>query len=184
MLNAHKFMEELVPNNSARSAFGVANLLSRTELPDRFLFAGRALALAGVVLPLFLIGILKFTQIEIDALKPLISGTPWLSWLYPVFGEAGASYLLGTVELITVVLFVASPWSARAGVAAGALGTLTFAVTVSTMFALPIWEESLGGFPWLNALGQFLIKDVALLGVSIIVFSEGLARLTQSRYSV
>jgi reactive chlorine resistance protein C len=177
-------MEELMPNKSARFAFDAADLLSRTELPDRLLFAGRALALAGVVLPLFLIGILKFTQIEIDALKPLISGTPWLSWLHPVFGEAGASYLLGTVELFTVVLFVASPWSARAGVAAGALGTMIFAVTVSTMFALPIWEESLGGFPWLNALGQFLIKDVALLGVSIIVFSEGLARLTQSRYSV
>jgi uncharacterized membrane protein YkgB len=42
----------------------------------------------------------------------------------------------------------------------------------------------LGGFPWLNALGQFLIKDVALLGVSIVVFGEGLARLTQSRYPV
>jgi uncharacterized membrane protein YkgB len=184
MLHAHKFIEDLMSDNSARSPFDVADLLSRTELPNRLLFAGRALALAGVVLPLFLIGILKFTQIEIDALKPLISGTPWLSWLYPVFGETGASYLLGTVELFTVVLFIASPWSARAGVAAGALGTLTFAVTVSTMFALPIWEESLGSFPWLNALGQFLIKDVALLGVSIIVFGEGLARLTQSRYPV
>lgn len=171
-------------NDSARSAFDAAKLLSRTELPKHLMFAGRSLALAGVILPLFLIGILKFTQIEIDALKPLIGGTPWLAWLYPVFGEAGASYLLGTVELLTVVLFAASPWSARAGVAAGALGSLTFAVTVSTMFALPIWEESLGGFPWLNATGQFLIKDVALLGVSIIVLGEGLARLKQRRHPV
>jgi reactive chlorine resistance protein C len=184
MLHAYKFMEELMPNDSARSAFDAVDLLSRTELPKRLMFAGRGLALAGVILPLFLIGILKFTQIEIDALKPLIGGTPWLAWLYPVFGEAGASYLLGTVELVTVMLFAASPWSARAGVAAGALGTLTFAVTVSTMFALPIWEESLGGFPWLNATGQFLIKDVALLGVSIIVLGEGLARLKQRRHPV
>jgi uncharacterized membrane protein YkgB len=43
------------------------------------------------------------------------------------------------------------------------------------MFAMPIWEESVGGFPWLNGNGQFLIKDVALLGISLAVLGEGLA---------
>ncbi|EWY38276.1 hypothetical protein N825_13795 [Skermanella stibiiresistens SB22] len=168
-----------MPNNPTRPAFGVDVFLSRTDPRNRAASAGRAVALAGVVLPLFLIGILKFTQVEIDALKPLIGGTPWLAWLYPVFGEAGASYLLGVVEIITAALFVASPWSALAGVAAGALGSLTFAVTTSTMFALPIWEGSLGGFPWLNATGQFLIKDVALLGISLLVFGGGAASLSR-----
>jgi uncharacterized membrane protein YkgB len=139
--------------------------------------AGRALALSGVVLPLLMIGALKFTQIEIDALKPIINGTPWLAWLYVAFGEAGASYLLGTVEIITAALFVASPWSARAGVAAGALGATTFGVTCSTMLALPIWEDGSGGFPWLNATGSFLVKDLALLGISLVVLGESLARL-------
>lgn len=139
--------------------------------------AGRAIALAGVVLPLFMIGILKFTAIEIEALKPVIGGTPWLAWLYRVFGEAGTSYLLGTVEIATALLFVASPRSARAGALAGAVGALTFAVTSSTLLALPIWEEGSGGFPWLNALGAFLVKDVALLGVSLVVLGEGLAGL-------
>jgi uncharacterized membrane protein YkgB len=37
---------------------------------------GRAAALAGVVLPLLLIGGLKFTQFEIEALKPLIGSAP------------------------------------------------------------------------------------------------------------
>ena len=139
--------------------------------------AGRATALTGAVLPLFMIGILKFTQIEVEALKPLISGTPWLAWLYPVFGEAGTSYLLGTVEILTAGLLVASLWSARAGVLGGALAVMTFAVTCSTMLALPIWEEPSGGFPWLNATGSFLIKDVALLGISLAVLGESLARL-------
>ncbi|MCJ2128254.1 DUF417 family protein [Methylobacterium sp. E-045] len=138
---------------------------------------GRVLALAGVVLPLFMIGILKFTAVEVEALKPVIGGTPWLAWLYSAFGEPGASYLLGTVEILTALLFVASPWSARAGTVAGAIGSLTFAVTSSTLLALPIWEEGSGGFPWLNALGSFLIKDVALLGVSLVVLGESLARL-------
>jgi uncharacterized membrane protein YkgB len=59
----------------------------------------------------------------------------------------------------------------------GALGAATFAVTVSIMLALPVWEASLGGFPWINPLGSFLIKDVALLGVSLVVLGECLARL-------
>lgn len=137
----------------------------------------RAVALSGAVLPLLMIGVLKFTQIEVEALKPLISGTPWLAWLYPVFGEAGASYLLGTVEMVTAFLLIASLWSARAAVLGGLVGALIFFTTVSIMFALPIWEADSGGFPWLNFVGTFLIKDVALLGVSLVVFTEGLQRL-------
>jgi reactive chlorine resistance protein C len=140
---------------------------------------GQWVALAGVVLPLALIGMLKFTQYEIDALKPLISNTPWLAWLYPTLGEAGTSYLLGVVELVTAALFVAARWSARAGVAGGALGALTFATTTSTMLALPIWHDPIGGFPWLNDLGSFLIKDVALLGISLLVLGESLGRVRQ-----
>uniref|UniRef100_UPI000F058213 DUF417 family protein n=1 Tax=Pseudomonas viridiflava TaxID=33069 RepID=UPI000F058213 len=64
----------------------------------------RGIALAGVVLPLLMIGLLKFTQIEVQALVPLISGTPWLAWLYLVLGETGTSYLLGTVEILTALL--------------------------------------------------------------------------------
>jgi uncharacterized membrane protein YkgB len=138
---------------------------------------GRGVALVGVVLPLLLIGGLKFTQVEVEALKPLIGGTAWLAWMYPVFGEAGASYLLGAVEIATALLLIASPWSARAGVVSGALGGLTFLITTSLLFALPVWEPSLGGFPALSGAGQFLIKDVALLGISLAVLGESLARI-------
>lgn len=142
---------------------------------------GRAVALAGVVLPLLLIGLLKFTQIEIDALRPLIAGTPWLAWLYPVFGEAGASYLLGIVEIAAALLLALSPWSPRAAVAGGALGALTFFVTTTLLLALPVWETASGGFPWLNALGAFLIKDVALLGIALAVLGEGLSGIAATR---
>jgi len=137
---------------------------------------GRFIALAGVVLPLLLIGGLKFTQTEVEALKPLVGGTPWLAWLYPAFGEAGASYFLGIVEIVTALLLVASPWAARAGVAAGALATVTFLTTCSIMLALPIWDPALG-FPALGPLGSFLIKDVALLGIAVVVLGESLGRL-------
>lgn len=148
---------------------------------DRAGALGRPIALAGVVLPLALIGALKFTQFEIDALKPLISGTPWLAWLYPVFGPAMTSYLLGVAELITAALFIASLWSARAGIVAGVLGSIIFTVTVSTLLAMPIWLDDIGGFPWLNPTGQFLVKDVALLGVSLLILQDSLTRSRVAR---
>ncbi|MCF6439429.1 DUF417 family protein [Pseudoalteromonas luteoviolacea] len=138
---------------------------------------GQGTALLGVVLPLLLIGVLKFTPTEVEALKPVINGTPWLTWLYAVFGFEGASYFLGVVEIITATLLIMSVWSARAGIMGGAMGAVTFLVTVSTLLVLPIGEDKEGGLPFLNFLGQFLIKDVALLGISILVLANCLARL-------
>ena len=142
---------------------------------------GRAVALLGVVLPLLLIGLIKFKQFEIDALEPLIRSTPWLAWLYPALGKAGTSYLLGTVEIATALLLLASPWSARAGLAGGALGAITFLTTCSTLLVLPIWQADAGGFPWLGSTGSFLIKDVALLGVSLVILGESLGRVAAGR---
>jgi uncharacterized membrane protein YkgB len=140
---------------------------------------GRAVALIGVVAPLLLIGGMKFTQVEIEGLKPLIGGTPWLAWMYPVFGEAAASYLLGLVEIATALLLILAPWSARAGIVGGIVAAFTFLVTCSIMVALPIWEPTLG-FPALGPLGQFLIKDIALLGISLVVLGECLGRRSRS----
>jgi uncharacterized membrane protein YkgB len=147
---------------------------------DYIRYLGRFLALAGVVLPLLLIGGMKFTEVEIKALKPLIGGTPWLAWMYPVFGEAGTSYVLGVVEITTSLFLIVSPWWPIAAVAGGAFGTLIFLVTCSIMFALPIWEPTLG-FPALGPLGQFLIKDIALLGISLAILGENLGRVGPTR---
>ena len=141
---------------------------------------GRVVALIGVVLPLLWIGAMKFTQFEIDALQPIIGGTPWLAWLYPAFGKAGASYFLGIVEIAAALLIMLSPWSARAGLLGGALAVLTFLVTSSLVLVLPVWEAQAGGFPALNIVGQFVLKDVALLGIALVIVAETLDRMAQS----
>ena len=150
----------------------------RTNVASAIRRAGRAVALTGVVLPLLLIGGLKFTQFEIEALKPLIGSAPWLAWMYSVLGEARTSYLLGVVEITTAFLLIASPRFPRAGVVGGALGALIFFTTTSLLFAIPIWEPAAGGFPAINGAGSFLIKDVALLGVSLVVMGESLGRIS------
>ena len=68
------------------------------------------------------------------------------------------------------------PMVDKAAIAGGGLCALTFATTLSIMLAVPIWEVASGGFPWLNRAGSFLIKDLALLGVSLMVLAEGLLR--------
>jgi uncharacterized membrane protein YkgB len=138
---------------------------------------GRALALAGVVLPLILIGGMKFTAVEAEGIRPLVSGTPWLRWMYAVFGETGASRVIGTTEIAAALLLLAGPWAPRAGAAGATLGVLTFAATTSMLLVLPIWEPAAGGFPALGGLGQFLIKDVALLGICLVVLGERWARV-------
>jgi uncharacterized membrane protein YkgB len=155
-----------------------ASIAPRARVANTIRRVGRAVALTGVVLPLLLIGGLKFTQFEIDALKPLIGGAPWLAWMYRAFGEAGTSYLLGVVEIATALLLIASPRFPRAGVVGGTLGGLIFLTTTSLLFAIPIWEPAAGGFPALNGAGSFLIKDVTLLGVSLVVTGESLGRIS------
>jgi uncharacterized membrane protein YkgB len=148
---------------------------------NRFERVGDGLALAGVVAPLLMIGGLKFTPVEIEALKPLISGTPWLAWLYSLFGEAGASYALGIFEIVAALLLLAAPWSARVALVGGALATVTFFVTCTLFFApVPVWDDRIGGFPALGPLGQFLIKDIALLGISLAITGRCLARIQRA----
>lgn len=144
-------------------------------LAHRLQLAGRAIALIGVLAPLMLIGGMKFTAVEIAAIEGITTATPWLAWLPATLGGAGASYFLGIVELLTAALLIAGLWSVRAAVAGASLASLTFLITCSLMLAQPIWEPSLG-FPALGPIGQFLIKDIALLGIALVALGEALAR--------
>jgi len=42
-------------------------------------------------------------------------------------------------------------------------------------------ESNLYGFPMLNGIGQFLIKDIALLGVSLVMTAEAWAGVRSAR---
>jgi uncharacterized membrane protein YkgB len=54
-----------------------------------------------------------------------------------------------------------------------------FLTTLSFVFSTPGWEPSLGGFPALSALpGQFLLKDVVLLGAAIWSLGESLTSVS------
>ncbi len=92
-------------------------------------------------------------------------------WLYRIFSLQGVSNLIGAIE-ITVAL---RPFSARLSFIGSIGAIITFLLTVSFLFSTPgafQFSQGLQGFPLLGDAGQFLIKDLVLLGASIWTAAE------------
>ena len=129
----------------------------------------------GLVVVLLLIGFLKFTAAEAAGIQPLVAHSPLLSWLYVIMSVQGVSNLIGTVEIVVAVLLALRPVSAKASFV-GSLGSIvTFLLTTSFLFSTPGAVQLSHGLPVLGDAGQFLIKDLVLLGASVWTAAEALA---------
>jgi uncharacterized membrane protein YkgB len=143
--------------------------------------AGRELARYGLVVVVGWIGLMKFTAYEAEGIRPFVANGPPMSWVYHVMSVRGFSAVLGIVELAIAILIAARWFSPRAAVIGSALAVGMFLTTLSFMVTTPgVWEASVGGFPALSTLpGQFLIKDLALLGISLWMLGEGWRAVTR-----
>jgi uncharacterized membrane protein YkgB len=91
----------------------------------------------------------------------------------------GEAYVLGAVELTIAALLAAGAFSPILSAAGALMGVVTFAVTWSFFFTTPgvvKWSWSTDPMAW-NLTGEFLFKDIVLLGVCVLLF---LASLPQS----
>jgi uncharacterized membrane protein YkgB len=140
---------------------------------DRLKLIGMHVARYGLVIVLLWIGGMKFTAYEAEGIKPLVANSPLMGWVYRVMSVRGFSALLGVVEIALGVLIALRPvWSLGSAVGSG-LAAGMFLTTLSFLVTTPGWEPSLGGFPALSAMpGQFLLKDVVLLGVALFTAGE------------
>jgi uncharacterized membrane protein YkgB len=114
-------------------------------------------------------GCLKFTQYEAAGIAPLVMNSPLVSWWHAMFGIAGTSRVLGVYEILTGLLLAARPFQPRLAAIGGAMAAICFLVTLSFLLSTPGVVQpgmttalALSPFP-----GQFLLKDVVLLAVSI-----------------
>src|SRR3954464_873216 len=135
---------------------------------------GRELARYGLVVVVGWIGLMKFTAYEAEGIRPFVANSPLLSWVYGPLSVRGFSAVLGVVEVAVALLIAARPLSPRASAVGSALAVGMFLTTLSFLVTTPgAWEPSEGGFPALSAVpGQFLIKDLALLGGSLWTLGE------------
>lgn len=126
----------------------------------------------GLVAILTLIGVLKFTAPEADGIQPLVAHSPFLSWMYLVLGKQGVSNVIGVIELLVAALLALRPFSPRAS-SIGSLGAAAkFLLTTSFLFTTPGALRLGHGVQILGDAGQFLIKDLVLLGASIWTAAE------------
>src|SRR5262249_39810715 len=135
---------------------------------------GRELTRYGLAVVVGWIGLMKFTTYEAEGISPFVAHSPLMSWVYGFLSHRGFSAVLGVVELTIAILIAARPFMPRASVLGSALAVGMFLTTLSFLVTTPgVWAADAGGFPALSgAPGQFLIKDLALLGISVWTLGE------------
>jgi uncharacterized membrane protein YkgB len=146
------------PNRAAQSLIRLGQLISRY----------------GLVVVLAWIGFGKYVKMES---RVLIEHSPLMSWVYDVFTVTTVARGLGTMEIVAALLIALRPVWPRASAVGSALAVLLFLGTLSFLFTTPgVVASHAGGLPVLSALpGQFLLKDLVLIGVALWTLGDALA---------
>src|ERR671914_998662 len=122
----------------------------------------------GLVCLLLFWGGLKFAQFEAEAIQPLLTHSPLLSWMLAVFDVRTASAIIGVIEIILALGILSRRlWPRASGLASlGASGM--FLVTLSFLFSTP------GVLDPVSPAFGFLVKDLILLGAAVYTAGEAL----------
>ena len=139
---------------------------------------GGLFARYGLVIVIAWYGGLKFMNYEAEGVQPLVSASPVMGWLYDIFSVYTFSALLGVFELAAAALLAVKPWWPRISLFGSLLAITLFLATLSFTVTTPgVFEASQGGFPALSLAGGFLMKDIALLGISVWTLTDALRAL-------
>ena len=129
----------------------------------------------GLVIVLLWVGALKFTAYEAEGIQGLVANSPLMSWMLDIMSVQGVSMLIGTIEIILGLMIATRPFAPQIS-AIGSLGAIvTFLITLSFLLTTPgVWQPGYG-FPFPSPMpGQFLAKDLLLLGAAIWTAGEAL----------
>jgi uncharacterized membrane protein YkgB len=129
----------------------------------------------GLVIVIGWIGALKFANFEAHQIQPLVAHSPFMGWLYNIFPVYTFSALLGVFEVTAAVLLAIKPVAPKLSIVGSVLAIVLFLATISFLFTTPgVGEPAGGGFPALSLIGEFLLKDVPLLGLSFWTLADSL----------
>jgi uncharacterized membrane protein YkgB len=162
--------------DSAQGASMTDIAISRSTSLD-----GRAALRLGIVLILLVFGYMKFLPYEAEGVAGIARDYWLFGWMYPLIGVAGASIVIGVLELTAGVLIALGGRIPLAGLVGGLMGVATFLVTLSFFFTAPGIVQEGYAFPALASTGQFLAKDIGLLAICIYLTLDALARLMRTR---
>lgn len=129
----------------------------------------------GLVVVIGWIGALKFANFEANQIQPLVANSPFMGWLYDIFSVYTFSALLGVFELAAAVLLAIKPLFPKLSIVGSVQAIVLFLATISFLFTTPgIGEPAGGGFPALSLIGEFLLKDIPLLGLSFWTLADSI----------
>src|ERR1700727_1968656 len=146
----------------------------RNMLAQNITRCGQLVSRYGLVVVLAWIGFGKYVKMES---RVLIEHSPLMSWIYDVFSVTTVARGLGTMEILAALLIALRPVWPRASAVGSALAIVLFLGTISFLFTTPgVVSTHAGGLPVLSALpGQFLLKDLVLIGVALWSLGESLS---------
>lgn len=138
------------------------------------LAAGITTARYGIIANLLSIGRLKFEDYEVENIRPLITQHPMFSPLVAKIGEKKLARLIGTTEIVIGSMIAAKPFAPKVSMLGSLAGVAMFATTLSFLATTPeAWQQK-HGEPKLSPAGQFLVKDIVLLGASLLTAGDAL----------
>ena len=155
---------------------------SERQVGSRVENLGEAIVRYGLAGLLATMGSFKFTDYEANNIKAVLENSPLFSWLVRRIGLRRMAALVGTSELVIAGLLAIPPRRSRASALGSALAMGMFATTLSFLFSTPQARTRTGfaaekkNVPIFSDAGQFLMKDVILLGGALMTLGESLRR--------
>lgn len=145
----------------------------RGDVSNRVMCAGQLIARYGLVVVLAWIGFGKYVKMEA---RVLIEHSPLMAWIYDVLSVGAVAASLGTAEIVAAILIALRPVWPRVSAIGSAMAVVLFLGTLSFLFTTPgLVVAYRYGIPVLGAQpGQFLLKDLVLIGVAIWTLGESL----------
>lgn len=131
----------------------------------------------SIVIIFAFFGTAKFAAYEAEGIAKIAAHYPLFSWMYPIWGERGASNIIGTIELLTGATIACGARYPLASLVGGAMGVFTFCVTLSFAVGSQTFWQAGYGPPFLGSTGQFLLKDAVLLTACYALAVNGLRRM-------
>jgi uncharacterized membrane protein YkgB len=150
---------------------------TRTNLSTPFTTAGQIVSRYGLVVVLAWIGFGKYAKMEA---RVLIEHSPLMSWIYDFLSVHAVAATLGTTEIIAAVLIALRPVWPCVSAVGSAMAVLLFLGTLSFLFTTSgLVVAHYAGLPVLGSQpGQFLLKDLVLIGVALWTLGDALGART------
>jgi uncharacterized membrane protein YkgB len=144
--------------------------------------AGRNITRYGLVIILFWIGFLKFYAYEAAGIEPLLVHSPFMAWAHRLLGVRTLAASIGSCEIVIAVVIATRPVLPALSALGSLAAAVMFLTTLSFMISTPgVFQPE--GFPFLSGdVGEFLIKDIALLGAALWTAAEAIG--AANRFSI